>query len=143
LGYSIPTINGFPAYAVVSTGYGPNVTTTVEFGLATPQPTTVGLTVTSNFNDAGAPLVLQSDGCSNNDTDGLGADNGIQNAFPSPAPTTTMPPNNAYPFTFQAASTMGAGTCSLQIVDTANSLTASLNLSFDNSTLVVQGKGRK
>jgi len=141
--YTIPTINGFPAYAVSTSAPSMSTTTSVEFAAPTPAAIQVGLSVSANFNDAGAALTLSNDGCSNGIVEGS-----LTSSFPSPTPSTppvpgaTMPPSGNYAFTFDASTSQGAGQCSFTITD-SNNLSAVTTLYVDSTTLTVSGKARR
>jgi hypothetical protein len=146
-GYSIPLLDGFPAYQVFAPTSAQPTHTTVEFGTPpTPSPVLVSLTVTANFNNAGVPLALSADSCSNHPTGGTYND--LHAAFPSPVPSSppvaqaTMPASGSYPFTLNVSAALGAGPCGFNITDTTNNLTANTSLDFDTTTLNVQGKAR-
>jgi hypothetical protein len=141
-GDPIPMADNTPAYNVApmdflnSTPQG-----TVEFAIPPPPgtPVTVYLTVAANFNDAGAPLQLTNDSCSNNPNGGIAGSLGT--SFPSPTPA-TMGPGGSYAFTFNASSLPGGGPCTFNITDQTNNVTSTLYLGFDTTTLNVQGKDR-
>jgi hypothetical protein len=145
-GQTIPMVDNLPAYKVQAMDYlATPPQGTVEFAVPPPpgSPVTVYLTVAGNFNDAGAPLQLTVDSCSNNPDGGIAGS--LISAFPSPAPgpVATMGPGGSYAFTFNASSLPGGGPCTFNITDQTNNLTSTLYLGFDTTTLYVQGKGRR
>jgi hypothetical protein len=138
----IPTVNGFPAYQIATSGAAASTTTSIEFPLATPSPVAVSLSISTNFNDGGSTLTLSNDSCSGPYVTGLAA------AFPSPLPSTppggAMMPLGGAPYTFNisASSGSGAGQCNFTVTD-ANNLSALTTISFDSTTVTVSGKARR
>jgi hypothetical protein len=139
--FTIPLLDNLPAYKFEPDNTDSNPTTaTLEFATPpTPNPVPVGLSVTANFYDAGVPLALSADSCSNHPSGG--ADGGIIAAFPSPVPA-TMPVSNAYAFTFNVSAQPDAGPCTFNLTDTTHNITANTYIGFDTTTLNVQGKAR-
>ena len=137
------TPNGYAVGNPTSLPSAPPLTTQIEVPTyPTPNPLALHLALVSNFDNTGATLQLTNDTCSTFSFN----DPGLNAAFPSPGPV--MPGGMSDPFTVNIAgpSPMAGNTnisCTFQINDTTNGVSAIANIGLNSTTLFVQGQKRK